>query len=618
MVLATAPQPHQMPVSAPYSDYQRVCRERDEAIGRVKYLEQSVSRLQERITVLDGRLDERKAKIGWRSALHAVPTKVLGPSEKLVLEDLYAVFRGRDKHGCDPEMALGIQSRARKIGLSDATYRRSVETLAKIGTLELTKPRDEGTGRTRFLAKPTAAFWTPTTIARDVERDYGYRERRCPAHPTADIIKASMVHVARVTVTTTTTTYTCTECHKPVATETLRSEGKPQTQSSETTHTTISSDGEFTACPLREGPLLNQEKKQRASISPGEQRVHRPPLAAPEQLPAPEMTSAIHPDEHVVHCPSTPPSDPGSQVVHWPPEMLEPSTSIETLLLAIAGPDPSHLELLPTGMDKCTSHKEPVTRDHIHAMLAGTYSPGTTLRYPNGMTRALCLDADNSETKQVLVDAACKLNAAGASPLLESSPSIHHPDNVHLWIIFDQLVNAASAWATVIEVVPELSSWPERWPEKGTSIRLPGAYYRRPGVAGWCQLWRPGGMHRTEGAAFSLLLDSQTPACWVTASPSPVAEPVRRSALPRSTSSRWIPPTRPIQQGEQDTSLARYAMKMADTFGMSESDIYDELRRIADELCEQVPGDPLLDSSLWSKARSAVRKAGSARGSYDG
>lgn len=286
------------------------------------------------------------------------------------------------------------------------------------------------------------------------------------------------------------------------------------------------------------------------------------------------------------------------------------ASPIESLLLDIAGPDPGHLELQPTGKIKCINHSEqPLTPDLIKAMLAGECSPGTTLKYPGGKTRALCLDADDPERARILLDAALKLDGAGASPLLESSPSVHHPGSLHLWLVFDGLVHAAAAYATVIEIVPELRDWPERWPEKGTRVRLPGAYYRRPGAEGWCQLWRPGGLHLSGERVFTLMLKAQTPASWVTASPPPAPEPVRRSTPARSTSSRWIPPTRPIQQSDQDTSLTGYAMKMADAFGMSEGAIYDELRRITDELCEQIPGDPILDSSLWAKARSAVKKA---------
>ncbi len=192
--------------------------------------------------------------------------------------------------------------------------------------------------------------------------------------------------------------------------------------------------------------------------------------------------------------------------------------------------------------------------------------------------------------------------------MLENSPSLDHPGSLHLWLLFDGLVHAESGFATVIEVVPELREWPERWPGPRTSIRLPGANYRRPGAEGWCQLWRPGGLHVSGDRAWALMLRSQTKADWVTATAIPDPEPARRSPA-RSTNSRWIPPTLPIGQGNRDASLARYALAMADQCGMSEGDIYDKLRRIADELCEQVPGDPLLDSSLWAKARSAVKKA---------
>lgn len=110
-----------------------------------------------------------------------------------------------------------------------------------------------------------------------------------------------------------------------------------------------------------------------------------------------------------------------------PPYSLEPlipSTPAESLLLAIAGPDPAHLELQPTGDAKCTTLPQPVTLELVQRMLAGTCSPGTTLTYPNGLTRALAFDGDSPEQRSQLQAAAITLSGAGAIPLLEDSPSI--------------------------------------------------------------------------------------------------------------------------------------------------------------------------------------------------
>jgi hypothetical protein len=42
--------------------------------------------------------------------------------------------------------------------------------------------------------------------------------------------------------------------------------------------------------------------------------------------------------------------------------------------------------------------------------------------------------------------------------------------------------------------------------------------------------------------------------------------------------------------------------------GMNEDEILEELRCIVAECCQDVPEDPIRDSFLVSKARSAVRK----------
>ena len=150
--------------------------------------------------------------------------------------------------------------------------------------------------------------------------------------------------------------------------------------------------------------------------------------------------------------------------------------------------------------------------------LAGWRTKGATLRYPNGMTRALCYDADAPTDWQRLQEAARALAACGYATLLEASPVGH---GGHLWIIYSDLVVAAWAQRSAVAHAPVLQEIGEYWPSAAHKIRLPGGKYVQPGFAAWCTLADAAGtVLATDGAsAARVLLDFQTPATVVPASP---------------------------------------------------------------------------------------------------
>jgi hypothetical protein len=327
--------------------------------------------------------------------------------------------------------------------------------------------------------------------------------------------------------------------------------------------------------------------------SPGDDRARDDDETAP--APWPEQNGANNPDLT------------GTQIGY-------PSQdAVAELLAQVAGDGRTYIRLQPDGDDKYRTYAGAVTPDLALRHVAGEILIGARLWHAGGMTRALVWEGETPEEfAQLRHGAAPKLADSGARVILEGSPSVHHPGSGKLWLIFHSLVDAAAALATALHRAPELASCGEHWPTGGQAVSLPAGFYARDGVACWRDIWEPGGIHRTGPKAFAFLEGRLTSASWVTIdAPAPTVE---ASAPDRPNGARsngkWIPPTRPLGKGERDEELTRYAMAMAGKCGMSEEEIFEELRRIRDALCEDLPSDPITDGALRSKARSAIRKYG--------
>ena len=142
------------------------------------------------------------------------------------------------------------------------------------------------------------------------------------------------------------------------------------------------------------------------------------------------------------------------------------------------------------------------------------------MRRPDGMTRALCYDADTPQDWEHLLDAARSLSEAGYLPLVEDSPALR---GGYLWIIYTRLVYAPAAHQHARQVAPMLRHIPESWPGPGPNkVRLPGGKYIKPGFTAWCKLHDAhGGRIAEDGqSAARVMLAYQTPAELVPASPS--------------------------------------------------------------------------------------------------
>jgi hypothetical protein len=180
------------------------------------------------------------------------------------------------------------------------------------------------------------------------------------------------------------------------------------------------------------------------------------------------------------------------------------------LLVAIAGPEPVHIEMSARGPKKYYDMHRRFDERDARAHLAGYRTKGATLRYPEGKTRALCYDADTSEDWQCLQEAARILARSGYLPLLEASPVDR---GGHLWIIFTGLVSVEAAQYHLLTLAPALKQICEYWPRSTYKVRLPAGMYVKPGFASWCTLTDAHGtLLATDGPqAASVLLEHQTP-----------------------------------------------------------------------------------------------------------
>lgn len=244
----------------------------------------------------------------------------------------------------------------------------------------------------------------------------------------------------------------------------------------------------------------------------------------------------------------------------------EPESPAE-FLASIAGTEDRHIEMQPAGATRYQTVASAITPALAAEHLAGRRCLGGSLKHADGTARALCFDGDDAAQAAILKQSAVALAVAGAHPVLVGSPSVTHPGGGHLWIVFDQCVNAAAALATIYHHAPELREIGEYWPRPSwAAVRLPGAYYKRPEAEGWCDLWAPGGVHRTGQDAVEFLMSRQTPAAWVTESPEEPPEPPRPERSRREDVSDALvavsgPHSLPIA-GQDPAWLAKYSRNL--------------------------------------------------------
>jgi hypothetical protein len=185
------------------------------------------------------------------------------------------------------------------------------------------------------------------------------------------------------------------------------------------------------------------------------------------------------------------------------------------LLLDIAGPAPSHIEMSARGLKKYSTVARPLTLDDARDHLSGRRTCRALCSRPDGETRALAYDADEETPWQQLQQAAQQLAEAGYKPLLEPSPAGR---GGHLWLIYTALVNGEAARNAAHTIAALLAQVREYWPAPAgitgwNRLRLPAGRYVASGFSAWCCLYDANGalLARHGLGAARVLLDMQTP-----------------------------------------------------------------------------------------------------------
>ena len=89
-----------------------------------------------------------------------------------------------------------------------------------------------------------------------------------------------------------------------------------------------------------------------------------------------------------------------------PSERVDPLAEGSRLLVEIAGPESVYSEMSASSPKKHYDVHRPVTERNTRTHLQGLKTKDACLHHPDGMTRALCYDADTPEDWQHLVEAA--------------------------------------------------------------------------------------------------------------------------------------------------------------------------------------------------------------------
>jgi len=196
------------------------------------------------------------------------------------------------------------------------------------------------------------------------------------------------------------------------------------------------------------------------------------------------------------------------------------------------------------GNKKYHTVQRPLTLAETRYHLSGGLARGGLCSYANGQARGLCWDTDTAEGWQRFTEAAQALTEAGYLPVLEPSPAAR---GGHLWIIFDDLIDAGAARTHIYEIAPMLAAVSEYWPGPANAkhwnkVRLPGGKYVRPQVNAWCRLISVADGETTQDGglqAARLLLAHQTPAAVVPVLP--------QEALPMQAEASTLAPEPPDQ-----------------------------------------------------------------------
>lgn len=450
------------------------------------------------------RIKELESYIRWEDQLFANPR--LSATHKIALRATRRATERSQTHDEQGKARINLGIIAEQAGVSEDTISRSLKVLESAGAISKeTRHELQETGdlwRRVYVDINPTALEKPRELAPEQPRNHGGKRYVCPACGSERVTIRKRV------------TLVCSCGHQSLIEETeqtqeLEENPLPQDTGRESKEGTADADFEKANQPA------DPTRKLRDIIKPVSPPISGKSAEAPNDTPLPQDAGRVSAtrDPSASHQERPLPQDAARGVE----ETMQQGAA---LLVAIAGPARTHIEMCKTGPKKYTTVQRPLTQADALYHLQGSQPRGALCSYPDGQTRALCYDTDTAEGWRTLENAARSLADAGYLPLLEPSPAGR---GGHLWIIFDALVDALAARSHAHQIAPALAELAEYWPGPATAknwnrVRLPGGKYRRPEVSAWCKLISVAdGEAAREGGldAARLLLDHQTPAALV-------------------------------------------------------------------------------------------------------
>jgi hypothetical protein len=441
-----------------------------------------------------------RQQLKWRDQLDAVPATVMSQNQKAALK---VTLQDIQHKAPDADGLVQIESwhLCKKAGMSKGTFLDHLAYCADLGILrkhteQVRDPDSQQVIATNYFVGTTELTAQPYKYQALKPRNHG-GARPCCKNPACRSERLQKRTIKRTIVV-------CLDCG--------------EVQSDETSDQTVmlndsldSQVDDAAASPVVESTLEQQDKHHASDQNVNLTTIKTNVLNSQvDDAALPQQEPATPPDVATLSTPS----DEQHRVMTM--SQADVLAQAAQLLLEIAGPEPVHIEMSSRGPKKYYDVAGAITVQDTLAHLKGWKTKGAYLRRPDGLTRALCYDADTQEDWEHLLDAARLLAEAGYLPLVEDSP-VKDGTHIggHLWMIYTRLVNAAAAQQQALQVAPMLQYIKEAWPGPGgNKVRLPGGKYVKLGFAAWCKLHDAHGARIAEdgpGAARALLA-YQTPA----------------------------------------------------------------------------------------------------------
>jgi hypothetical protein len=450
-------------------------------------------------------------EIRWVDKLLAVPASIMSPSQKVTLRAAAKAIQRAAPHD---QKLVQVESwkLCKTVGQSKDTFLDNLTYLSeKVGVLRKETQRvvtEDGAYTTNLYIGATDLITRPEHYHVEKPRNHGGERLLCP-HCHSDRLQKKVI-------------ITCMGC------------GAVLDEHSSQVNKEASDD------PGIPGTVILQKRQvadsAQANFFASEQSNLTTDITIDQGRQVDDAGEEGTPDGELIE------QEPASPPVAGAGDLAALMQEAAALLVAIAGTEPVHIEMSSRGPMKYYEVKQPFSLQDARDHLTGKKTKGAMLRRPDGLTRALCYDADTNDDWYTLQIAAHLLSSAGYVPLMEDSPAGR---GGHLWVIYTDLVDARCAHRHVCELAPVLQKIRERWPGPGNhKVRLPGGRYVKPGFSQQCKIYDAiGGLvaeNRREAAR--ALLTMQTPAAIVPAyPPDPAPDSDQRCAarqLAKSEASR--------------------------------------------------------------------------------